>query len=66
MKELWNRLVNDPATVRKAIVAFLGAVLTAVALGLLPALVGDWTAVVVSFLTALGVYVTPNAKDGVK
>lgn len=56
MRNLIMTLWNDPATARKFIVALLGAVLVAVSQGLLPALVGDWTTVVVSFLTALGVY----------
>ena len=62
MKEMINRLVHDPATVRKFIVALLGAIVVAVSLGLLPAAVGDWVAVVTAFLTSLGVYGIHNAR----
>lgn len=60
MKEMYNRLMQNPDTARKFVVALLGAVLVAVSQGLLPAAVGDWTTVVVSFLTALGVYAVKN------
>jgi hypothetical protein len=44
----------------KLIAALVGAVTTAIAVGVAPAETGNYLAVVVSFLTALGVYVVPN------
>ena len=63
MREMIRRLVHDPATVRKFITALVGAAIVAVSQGLLPAAVGDWLTVLVTFLTALGVYVIPNKGD---
>lgn len=60
MVQMFKTLMNDPKAAMKFIVALIGAVLTAVTLGLLPAAVGDWTAVLIAFLTALGVYAVPN------
>lgn len=66
MKTMIETLWEDPAAARKFLVAFIGAVVTAVTVGLVPAAVGDWMTVVVVFLTALGVYVVPNANTGRK
>lgn len=50
----------DLSNYRKVIVALVGAVATAVSLGLVPEQVGDWLAVATAFLTALGVYAVEN------
>lgn len=63
MREFFQRVLGDPATVRKFVVAFVGAVGVAISQGLLPEAVTSWFTVVVAFLTALGVYAVPNAKD---
>lgn len=63
MKEFFVRLAKQPATVKKFIVAFVGAVGTAISLGLLPDSFGKWLAVVVSLLSSLGVYGVRNADD---
>jgi hypothetical protein len=47
----------------KTIVAVLGAVSAAVAQGLLPDDVAPWVAIVISFLTALGVFQVPNVPE---
>jgi hypothetical protein len=44
----------------KFIVALVGAAAVAVSLGLLPDSASKWVTVAVAFLTALGVYITPN------
>lgn len=62
MSELIKTLRSNPGAMRKALTAVVGALLIAVSQGLLPSAVGDWTAVVVSALTAAGVYVLPNTK----
>lgn len=61
MKELLRRLWNEPATVRKLIVALVGAVVVAVSVGLVPGAVGDWVTVISAFLTAIGVYGLRNS-----
>lgn len=53
----------DLAPYRKLIAALVGAVASAVSLGLLPDTIGQWLAVVVAFLTAAGVYAVPNASS---
>lgn len=63
MKEFFDRLFRHPDTVVKFIVAFVGAVGVAVSLGLLPDTVGKWTAVIIAFLTSLGVYGGNNKTD---
>lgn len=63
MREIWNRLVNDPATAKKFITAVVGALLAAVSVGLLPPTYNDYVTVGITFLTALGVYVVPNKKE---
>lgn len=65
MREFFQRVLGDPATVRKFVVALVGAVGVAISQGLLPEAVTSWFTVVVAFLTALGVYAVPNAKDPV-
>lgn len=45
---------------RKLIVALVGALSQALALGLLPAPGDHWAAVVIALATAAGVYATPN------
>ena len=64
MKTFIDTIWNDPAAARKFFTALLGAVVVAVSVGLLPAAVGGWVAVASSFLTAYGVYRTPNAPIG--
>lgn len=59
-----KQIMQDPAAFRKFIVALIGAVGTAVSVGLLPAAVGGWVAVAVSFVTAMGVYRVYNSKGG--
>lgn len=63
MSEMLDRLMNNPASARKFVVALLGAVLTAVSLGLLPADVENYVAVAASFAAAYGVYIIPNKKE---
>jgi hypothetical protein len=63
MKQFLNRLINNPATVRKFLVAFLTAVTIAVGNGILPPEVSDWVEVVMPFLGAVGVYRLYNSKD---
>lgn len=49
------------ATIRKFLVAAIGAALEAVNAGLVPAAYAHWVAVVVAVATALGVYAVPNS-----
>lgn len=63
MRELIKRLVSNPATVRKFLVALLGAVTIAIGNGLLPPEASDWVEVVTPFLTAYGVYRVYNRED---
>lgn len=63
MREFITRLTSDPSTVRKFVIAFVGALTVALAEGLVPESWGSWLTVVVSFLTAIGVYGVPNASD---
>jgi hypothetical protein len=63
MKEFVARLLSDPKTVRKFVVAFVGAVAVAVSLGVLDKSWSNWLAIVISFLTSLGVYAAPNSED---
>lgn len=63
MREMFNRLWNDPKTANKFIAALIGAVVVAVSVGLLPASVSGWVVVVTAFLTALGVYAVPNRQE---
>lgn len=60
MRELIWRLWNEPASVRKFIAAFIGAVVVAVSLGLLPETVGPWLAVISAFASSIGVYAVAN------
>lgn len=61
MKELLRRLWNEPATVRKFIVALLSAVGVALSVGLLPVALAPWVAVAVAFAGSLGVYGLRNS-----
>ena len=61
--ELFNRLVHNPASVRKFIVALVAAVGIAVSHGLLPAAVATWVTVLGPFLSAWGIYAVPNKPD---
>lgn len=63
MKELVRKLLNEPASVRKFILALLAAVITAVSLGALPASVGTAVAIATAFLNALGVYAIRNDEN---
>lgn len=63
MREMFTRLWNDPKAASKFIAALIGAVVVAVSVGLLPASVSGWVAVVSAFLTALGVYAVPNKEE---
>lgn len=63
MKELFKRMMNDPATARKFITALIGAAAVAVSVGLLPEEYNDYVTVVIAFATGLGVYVVPNKKE---
>lgn len=63
MKEFFTRVFKEPRTVVKFFVALVGAVGVAVSLGLLPESVSKWVAVVVAFLTSLGVYGGANEGD---
>lgn len=60
MKTMLTRLWNDPASVRKFILALVAAVIMAVSLGVLPASVGNVVVIVTAFLNALGVYAIRN------
>ena len=63
MREFVTRLFSDPATVRKFVVAFVGAVAIAISEGLLPNTWSGWVTVISGFLTSLGVYGIPNKDD---
>lgn len=63
MKQFVVRVFKQPKTVVKFFVALVGAVGVAVSLGLVPDDAGKWAAVVVAFLTSLGVYKGANAPD---
>lgn len=63
MREFVTRLLSDPATVRKFVIAFVGALSVALAEGLVPESWGSWLTVVIAFLTSIGVYGVPNADD---
>lgn len=63
MKQYLVRVFKQPKTVVKYFVALAGAVGVAVSLGLLPDSFGKWMAVLVSFLTSIGVYKGANAPD---
>lgn len=63
MQQLFKTLYEDPAAARKFLVALLGAVATAITVGLIPAAVGDWMTVLTVFLTAYGVYAVPNERN---
>lgn len=65
MKEFFDRLFNDPATVRKFLVAFVSALGILISEGLLPENISHWVTIVIAFLNALGIYRVPNAKDGI-
>lgn len=60
---LIERLRKHPGTARKFITALIGACAVAISVGLLPAMAGDYLAVVVAFATAFGVYVLPNTPE---
>lgn len=63
MKEFFVRLLSDPATIKKFVVAFVGALGVALSEGLLPDTWGSWITVLVAFLTSIGVYGVPNKED---
>lgn len=60
MRELWNRMTSSPETARKFVAALIGALTTAVAVGVLPNEYNAYVAIAISFATALGVYAVPN------
>lgn len=53
----------DLARYSKFITALVGAVATAISLGLVPQEYENWVAVAISFFTALGVYAVPNQQQ---
>lgn len=63
MREFFRRLFSDSATVRKYLVALVGAISIAIAQGLLPISWSGWVTVVIGFLTSIGVYGVPNKED---
>lgn len=62
MKEFWNRMIRNPESARKFIAAIIGALTTALTVGLYPQEYAGWLTVAIAFFTALGVYVVPNER----
>lgn len=62
MKEFWNRMTSNPESARKFIAAIIGALTTALAVGVLPQEYAGWLTIAIAFLTALGVYAVPNER----
>lgn len=65
MREMLNRLRDDPQSANKFLVALVGAISTAISEGLLPDAWSSYVTVAVVFLTALGVYQVPNKEETV-
>lgn len=58
-----NAFVARVAEVRKALVAFVSALTTAVAVGLVPDPYNKWALIVVVVLGTFGVYAVPNTEQ---
>lgn len=62
MREFFNRMKVNPQSARKFIAALLGALATAVTVGVIQDPYAAYVAVAIAFATSLGVYAVPNER----